>query len=143
MPKRKETQTEEEPPKAKESPQKKDTPKKTKKGEEKNDNNNTKKSATKAEEKEEKPQKLTPEQFMKEAKPIKISIECGGEETVFTANPNTFKSGSFGWGVAGKVLKLTVGGQEMSAQVSINLPIRGSKPSKKNDQQEEEESEDE
>jgi len=142
MPKRKEAQTEEEAPKAKESPQKKDTPKKTKKGED--DNNNTKKkSATKAEEKEEKPQKLTPEQFMKEAKPIKISIECGGEETVFTANPNTFKSGSFGWGVAGKVLKLTVGGQEMSAQVSINLPIRGSKPSKKNDQQEEEESEDE
>mmetsp|Transcript_22678 Transcript_22678/g.31580 ORF Transcript_22678/g.31580 Transcript_22678/m.31580 type:complete len:120 (-) Transcript_22678:74-433(-) len=63
------------------------------------------------------------DKFKKEAKDLKIVING----TEFTAEPKEFSSGSYGWGLAGKVLKVKVGDQDVHVQLSINLPIRGSK----------------
>jgi hypothetical protein len=63
-------------------------------------------------------------EFLKKAKSIKVTIN--GQE--FTLNPKKFTTGSYGWGLAGNVLKVDVDGVEVNAQVTLNLPVRGSKP---------------
>jgi len=94
-----------------------DEPKQTKK----------RKTPAEPETKEKKPKTtMSTADFLKHAKPIAITMN--GNK--FEAEPKEFSSGSYGWGIAGKVLKVTVNGQEVSAQVSINLPVRGSKPDK-------------
>jgi len=77
---------------------------------------------------------LTGAEFMKDAKPIKVTIN--GNE--FSAAPKEFASKSYGWGLAGKVLKVDVGGKELAVQVTLNMPVRGSKPGKADDDDEEE-----
>jgi hypothetical protein len=98
--------------------------------------------------KEEKKSKtmISSDEFLKSAKPIKINI--GGNE--FVAQPQQFKSGSLGWGLSGKtfnveikpltdliVFQAEVGQDNYTVQISINLPIRGSKPAKKESDEEE------
>eukprot|EP01115_Flamella_aegyptia_P002024 TRINITY_DN133408_c0_g1_i1.p1 TRINITY_DN133408_c0_g1~~TRINITY_DN133408_c0_g1_i1.p1 ORF type:complete len:129 (+),score=60.36 TRINITY_DN133408_c0_g1_i1:2-388(+) len=73
--------------------------------------------------KKEKTEVISEKDFLKQAKPIKVTING----TEFTADPKTFTTGSYGWGLAGKVLKVKVGSEEVACQISLNLPVRGSK----------------
>jgi len=75
------------------------------------------------------------EGFMKSAKPLHMTI---GDED-FVLEPKTFSTGSYGWGTAGKTLKVKVSREEMTAQVTVNLIVRGSKEAKGEDPEEEDE----
>jgi hypothetical protein len=77
-----------------------------------------------------------------------LTIKIEDEEYELT--PKKFSAGSFGWSLAGKVRKVKVGEYDLQALVSINLPVKGSKPKKKaplkkkkaaSDEEEEEEEE--
>jgi len=71
----------------------------------------------------------TAAEFLKSAKPLKITVNS--EE--FTAQPKEFSSGSYGWTLTGKVLKTTVGGKAVQAQIGLNMPVRGSKAQAEDD----------
>jgi len=45
----------------------------------------------------------------------------------YVAKPKVFSTGSFGWSLGGKVLHVLVEDQDLKAQVSLNLPIRGTR----------------
>jgi len=94
------------------------------------------KNSTSQNAKEKKPKKemISSEEFLKEAKPLQIKIG----DTEFTANPQSFKTGSFGWSLAGKTLKVSIGENDFTVQISVNLPVRGSKPQKEGVEEEEE-----
>jgi len=84
--------------------------------------------------KEKKPKKeiISAEEFLKSAEPLHIKIG----DTEFTANPQSFKSGSFGWSLAGKTLKVMIGENDFTVQISVNLPVRGSKPKQEGEEEE-------
>jgi len=71
--------------------------------------------------------KMTAEEFLSTAKPIKIALDG----TDFEAVPKKFGSGAYGWMLAGKTMKMKVGNEEFTTQITFNMPVRGSKPSTK------------
>jgi hypothetical protein len=79
---------------------------------------------------------VTEADFFNKAKDLSIEFQLTkGKKTadnnfVFQAPRKKFSSGSLGWGLAGKTLKVTIDGHELTAQISANLVIRGSKPKK-------------
>jgi len=86
---------------------------------------NAKKKRVPKEKKEKVPIVLTPqeEEFMKKATEVKLTID----NVEYVAKPKVFSTGSFGWSLGGKVLHVQVEDQDLKAQVSLNLPIRGTR----------------
>eukprot|EP01119_Soliformovum_irregulare_P008632 TRINITY_DN21734_c0_g1_i1.p2 TRINITY_DN21734_c0_g1~~TRINITY_DN21734_c0_g1_i1.p2 ORF type:complete len:128 (+),score=21.25 TRINITY_DN21734_c0_g1_i1:16-399(+) len=82
---------------------------------------------------------ISQEVFLKNAKPLSLSI---GNSEKLEVVPKVFNTGSFGWGVSGRV-KLPVGDEEVEVQVTLNLPVSGSKPKKEKEKEKTEEAEDE
>jgi len=121
-----------------EKKRKKTTPTKAKKPKspkiQSNDNNQDKdqppKKKVKREGSQVKRAMINAEDFLKQAEDVKVKVAVGKTPVLFAASPKQFSSGSFGWGLAGKTLKLSVGNQEMTAQVTGSLVVRGSKPRK-------------
>jgi len=121
-----------------EKKRKKSTPTKAKKPKspkvQSNDNNVDKdqppKKKLKREGSQPKREMIKAEDFVKQAEEVKVKVNVGKTPVLFTASPKQFSSGSIGWGLAGKTLKVSVGSQEMTAQVTGSLVIRGSKPRK-------------
>jgi len=63
------------------------------------------------------------EEFLKKAQEIKVIIDG----TEFIAKPRIFSTGSHGWYLGGKVLNVKVEDQNLKGQISMNLPVRGTK----------------
>jgi len=76
------------------------------------------------------PAKLDEETFLKHAKALTVTIGDQNFKTVNSVPPKSFKTGSFGWGLSGQVIKVKVGNEELTVQLSLNMPVRGSKPKK-------------
>jgi len=99
-----------------------------------NDNNADKDQPPKKKAKREgssvKKEMIKAEDFVKQAKDVKVKMNAGNSPSEFVISPKQFSSGSFGWGLAGKTLKVSVGNQEMTTQVTGSLVVRGSKPRK-------------
>lgn len=69
-----------------------------------------------------------PEDFVRKTGDIAISIKAQtGESISLQAQPKKFRTGSLGWSFAGQKMKLMVGDQELTANVTGNFVIRGSK----------------
>jgi hypothetical protein len=68
---------------------------------------------------------MTQEQFMKEAKPLKI---CFNDGEALMAAPRIFSTGSAGWNLTGKqLLKIGDGDTTLMAQIGLNVTFIGSK----------------
>lgn len=79
---------------------------------------------------------LTAEEFLDNAKPLRITVEDGtpvaeGATTVgkqaLLAEPKQFNTGSFGYYATGK-LDCLVNGKRLKLQVGMNFTVIGSKP---------------
>jgi hypothetical protein len=69
------------------------------------------------------------EAFLKKTGDIPVTLTTDdGNVLVVEASPRKFSTGSVGWTFAGKKLKVKVGANEVTANVTGNFIIRGSKP---------------
>jgi len=56
-----------------------------------------------------------------------VPLLIPGAQKKFQAKPLQFKTGSFGWSLAGKTLKVQIGDNNVISNISANLIVRGSK----------------
>jgi len=88
--------------------------------------------------KKEKQELMAGTDFLRLAKPFHVRIAPkGGEVLEMEVAPRIFKSGRYGWGIAGKVVQDTVSKREVKARVTLNLLVRGSHKQRKEEKREE------
>lgn len=66
---------------------------------------------------------ISRKEFVGKAKPIVVKIGDGNQ---LMLTPKEFSTGSFGWGASEKVV-LTIDGEPVKVQASINFTVVGSK----------------
>lgn len=67
---------------------------------------------------------MTKSEFLKMAKAIKVTLTIDGKS--YEASPKVFSTGSVGWSISQKV-EISVGDENVGAQLGLNLTASGSK----------------